>query len=148
MASTPPRFLPRDARPPIPTDAAPAKGGVEADNHPDIRPTAVPRPWVTPLMAGPHPEGHDLDDPAVRRYWTALLGSGAVADLLRLTVAAIAGASLRQPLHLGLLLHEGLVLRHDGHIVVRTNIPPLEHRHLRRLRPSLRAEYRRLRPVT
>ncbi len=148
MASTPPGSLPRDARPPIPTDAAPTTGGVEANNHSKIRPTAVPRPWITPFQASPHPEGHALDDPAVRRYWTALLGPGAVADLLRLTVAAIAGQPLRRPLHLGLLLHEGLVLRNNGHLVVRSNIPPLEHRHLRRLRPSLRAEYRRLRPVT
>ncbi len=60
--------------PPIPTDAAPATGGVEANNHSGkIRPTAVPRPFITPLKAGPHPEGHDLDDPAVRRYWTTLL---------------------------------------------------------------------------
>jgi hypothetical protein len=117
-------------------------------DSPKIRATAVPRPWITPLVADPHPEGHELDDPAVRRYWTALLGPGAVADLLRLTVAAIAGQRLRLPLHLGLLLHEGLVLRHHGDIVVRTNIPPLEHRHLRRLRPSLRAEYRRIRPAT
>jgi hypothetical protein len=120
---------------------------VEANNS-KVRPTAVPRPFITPLQAGPHPDGHDLDDPAVRRYWTALLGPGAVADLLRLTVAAIGSCKLRQPLHLGLLLHEGLVLRSNGHIVVRSNIPPLEHRHLRRLHPSLRAEYRRLRPAT
>ena len=122
---------------------------MEADKHTDkTRPTARPRPWITPRCAGPHPDGHTLDDPAVRRYWTALLGPGAVADLLRLTAAALVGRKLRRPLHLGLLLHEGLVLRHHTDIVVRTNIPPLEHRHLRRLHPALRAEYRRLRPVT
>jgi len=82
------------------------------------------------------------DDPAVRRFWTALIGPGAVADLLRLTAAARAGRSLRRPVHLAELLCEGLVLRDGNAIWVHRNVPLLSPGHVRRLRPSLRAEYR------
>jgi hypothetical protein len=81
------------------------------------------------------------DDPAVRRFWTAVVGPGAVADLLRLTAAARTGRRLRRPVHLPLLLREGLAYWDGSHVLVHPNIPALAPTHRRRLRPALRAEY-------
>jgi hypothetical protein len=120
-------------------DAAPAPG-TEGIAH---RVTALPRPWIRPRLL-PAGGGHAPDDPAVRRFWTALVGPGAVADLLRLTAAARSGRRIRRPIHLPVLLREGLVERHGGTILVYPRIPTLRPRHLKLLRPSLRAEYRRL----
>jgi hypothetical protein len=80
----------------------------------------------------------------VRRYWTALVGPGAVADLLRLTAAARSGRAVRTPLHLDLLVTEGLVGRVGRVIAVSPAVPLLSPGHVRRLRPALRAEYREL----
>ena len=122
-------------------DTAPAPGVAEF-----VRPTAVPRPWISPLllMADDSLPSHAPSDPAVRRYWTALIGPGAVADLLRLTSAAIGGRSLRRPLHLQVLLSEGLVERGGDAFLVRRRVPALSEGHQRRLSPRLRAEYRNL----
>jgi len=122
-------------------DTAPAPGVAEV-----VRPTAVPRPWINPLLLVTDDEcpSHAPADPAVRRYWTALIGPGAVADLLRLTSAAISGQSLKRPLHLQVLLSEGLVERREDSFLVRRRVPALSEGHQRRLSPRLRAEYRRL----
>jgi hypothetical protein len=122
-------------------EAAPVPGAAEA---PCPRPTARSRPWIRPVLIENRERGHAPDDPAVRRFWTALIGPGAVADLLRLTAAARTGRVLRRPLRLGSLLHEGLVRRTGDEILVFREVPPLAARHLRRLHPALRAEYRRI----
>jgi hypothetical protein len=123
-------------------EAAPASGAAETDQP--TRVTALPLSWISPrLVAGTGP-GHAPDDPAVRRFWTALIGPGAVADLLRLTAAARTGRSLRRPVHLSLLLHEGLVRRDGEQVLVFRDVPMMAPHHLRRLRPALRAEYRRV----
>lgn len=128
----------RDARPPIEMDAAPAPGTATA------RPTVEPRKWIAVLAFDRDAAGHAPSDPAVRRFWTAIVGPGAVADLLRLTAAAQSGRRLREPLHLALLAAEGLVARDGDIVLVRPRIPYLDDRHLLRLRPALRAEYRSL----
>ena len=120
-------------------DAAPVPGAEEIAT----RVTALPRPWVRPRLL-PLGGDHAPDDPAVRRFWTALVGPGAVADLLRLTAAAHAGREVRRPLHLPVLLREGLVERHGETILVYPRVPGLRPRHLVMLHPALRAEYRRL----
>jgi hypothetical protein len=116
-------------------EAAPAPGVVGA-----IRPTALPVEWIRPRL---HANGDGLapDHPAVRRFWTALVGPGAVADLLRLTAAATSGRPLRRPVHLEVLLSEGLVRRRADAVVVTPRIPYLTPGQVRRLRPALRAEY-------
>ena len=134
-----PGTLRRDARLPIEMDAAPAPGIVAA-----LRPTARPRPWVAALEVDGDEPGHDPTDPAVRRFWTAIVGPGAVADLLRLTAAARSRRWLTEPRHLALLAAEGLVEREGSMVLVRRRIPYLSEGHLRRLSPVLRAEYRRL----
>ena len=125
-------------------EAAPASGAAEVI---PLRPSALPRPWIHPRLAdgNGHP-GHDPYDPAVRRYWSALVGPGAVADLLRLITAARRGVRLRRPLHLPSLLAEGLAHRDGEAILVPTRIPALDDGQQRRLHPSLRAEYRRRLP--
>jgi hypothetical protein len=118
-------------------DAAPASGTASA-----TRPTARPRPWVAPLLFDRDATGHEPDDPAIRRYWTAVIGPSAVADLLRLTAAARAGRRVLEPLSLAQLASEGLVERAGTTVLVRPKIPYLAGTHLRRLTPALRSEYR------
>lgn len=122
-------------------EAAPASGAAEVITP---RITALPRPWIRPCLIRDQRPGHAPDDPAVRRFWTALIGPGAVADLLRLTAAARTGRRLRRPTHLALLLHEGLVERDGAQILVHRDVPLMAPCHLRRLRPALRVEYRRV----
>lgn len=141
MTAAAPGAIHRNARPPVSVEAAPAPGAAEVI---PLRPTVIPRPWIRPRLAPVNGQpAHDPDDPAVRRYWSALVGPGAVADLLRLHVAARRGRRLRRPLHLGSLLREGLIHRDAGTILVPARIPALDEGQQRRLHPSLRAEYRR-----
>jgi hypothetical protein len=104
------------------------------------------RPLVAPLLWTDHLEisGYRPDHPYVRRYWTAVLGPGAVADLLRLITAARRGRSLPEPLHLAELARAGLVRFEPGRVWVRETVPPLSPRHLRRLPPALRGEHQRM----
>jgi hypothetical protein len=78
----------------------------------------------------------------VRRFWTALIGPGAVADLLRLATAAQRGRSLLRPVHLPTLTRAGLVVYDGRQVLVRTTVPRLEPGDLRRLHPALREEHR------
>jgi hypothetical protein len=105
------------------------------------RVTALPRPWIHPRLTEPATPGHTPDDPAVRRFWTAVVGPGAVADLLRLTAAARTGRRVRRPVHLPLLLREGLAHWDGRDVLVHPNVPTLAPTHRRRLRPALRVEY-------
>jgi hypothetical protein len=131
-----------DAAPASGTAAATPQTGTDAPPAADTRPTAEPRRLIAPLLFDRDADGHRADDPAVRRFWSAAIGPGAVADLLRLTAAAHAGRRIKEPVRLSILTAEGLVATHGDVVLVRPLIPRLGHRQLRRLRPSLRAEYR------
>ena len=139
MTAVVPGFLRQDARPPIEMEAAPAPGTTTA-----LRPTAMRQPIIAALAFEHATPGHEPQDPAVRRFWTAIVGPGAVADLLRLIAATRSGRRLREPLHLGILAAEGLIEREGPIVLVRPRVPHLGESQLRRLRPALRAEYRRL----
>ena len=139
MTAAVPGKLRRDARPPIEMDAAPAPGTAAAS-----RPTVVPRPWVTPAYSPAPAAGHHPTEAAVRRFWTALIGPGAVADLLRLIAAANTGRRLREPIHLPTLIAEGLAHATPGRVMVSPLVPHLDSGRINRLRPALRAEYRAL----
>jgi hypothetical protein len=104
------------------------------------RPLVAPLLW-TGRLEGP---GYAPHHSYVRRYWTAVLGPGAVADLLRLITAARRGRSLREPIHLAELARAGLVRFEPGRVWVQETVPPLSPRHLRRLPPSLRGEHQRI----
>ena len=136
MVAVVPETLCRNARPPISMDAAPASGTAAA-----VRPTVQPRPWVAPVLFDRDARGHAPDDPAVRRFWTAIVGPSAVADLLRLTAAAVAGRPIREPLRLASLAAEGLIHRAGSIVLVRPTIPYMSPAQLPRLRSALRIEY-------
>ncbi len=59
----------------------------------------------------------------------------------RLATAARRETRLRRPLRLAQLVTEGLVALDSGDILVRSTVPLLGPRQLRRLSPSLRAEH-------
>ncbi len=95
----------------------------------------IPWDWEDEL------EAYSPTHPYVRLYWTATIGPGAVADLLRLATAATRGRSLRRPTHLHVLVRVGLVHTHNGHVFVRTRIPPLNDLQVRLLAPDLRRQH-------
>jgi hypothetical protein len=78
----------------------------------------------------------------VRRYWTAAIGPGAVADLMRLAVAAQRGRSLPRPESITTLVREDLARWVGGRLYVRTAIPRLSPSQERRLTPELRRQHR------
>ena len=105
-------------------------------------PTVRSRPLIRPVaIPGP---GHRVDDPVMRRFWVAVVGAGAVEDLLRLITAARRGKRIKNPKFLSTLIREGLATSDGRTVTVRRLIPPLGTAHRRRLSPAMRAEYDRL----
>ncbi|MBT8165776.1 MAG: hypothetical protein KJO97_09530 [Acidimicrobiia bacterium] len=96
-----------------------------------------PRLWLTPV-------GYRADHEYVRRYWTAAIGAGAVADLLRLMQAAKRHKSIRRPVNTPALVRLGLVVGQANHLWVRSTVPPVPNELLRRLTPALRHELTQL----
>ncbi len=92
-----------------------------------------PRLWTAPSG---YPANHDY----VRRYWTAAIGAGAVADLLRLMQAAKRKKSIRRPVNTPALVRSGLVVGHANQLWVRSTVPSLPTELLPRLTPALRQE--------
>ena len=125
-------------------DPAPTSGAAEGLPHPHRR-TAQPRTHITPVVwACWNGADYPLDHPYVRRFWTALIGPGAVADLLRLATAAQRGRSLLRPVHLPTLTRAGFVT-HAGNRS--WSAPPSlasAPSDIRRLHPALREEHRSL----
>jgi len=97
-----------------------------------------PRPIVSPAVWETSDPGHAATSAYVRTFWTALLGPGAVADLLRLATAASRGRSLRRPLGLSRLCAAGLAREIDGTVEVRVTVPALTIHQVRSLPPSVR----------
>jgi hypothetical protein len=128
---------PRALRPPTHGVRAPLPGIAE----PPIRRTAVTRGEVAPVLTRGTAAGYTPTHDYVRRFWIAVLGPGAVADLLRLTAAAHSGRSLKEPIHLSTLLAAGLVLRHDTTLAVLDMVPPVPDHLVARFPPRLRREH-------
>ena len=126
---------PHQVRPPC-SEAHTSNPGV-ADSV-DIRPTALRRRSISPIIEPGTPAGLDATHAYVRRYWIPIIGPGAVADLLRLTAAAHSGRSLPEPVHLRSLLRERLVRRDVDTLVVPDTVRPLDRSLVKRLPPSLR----------
>lgn len=125
-----------DSRPPVVVAAPPSDVAAGL-----IRPTARQRAIITPLpweTTDPNITTYPLSHPYVRRYWTATIGPGAVADLLRLATAAQRGRSLRRPTHLHVLVRSNLAHTTSGTVFVRTRVPELSPFHVRLLPPDLR----------
>ena len=124
----------RDHRPPVAVTAAPSPGGAGR------RSVWRRRNLVARLLDDESP-GFPAHHPYVRRFWTAAVGPGAVADLLRLIAAAGRRQPLPYPEYLHLLITAGLVVWSPESAWVRPSVPPLGDAQLRRITPSLRAEH-------
>lgn len=125
----------RDNRPPVAVTAAPSPGGAG-------RRSVQRRTRVAPLLTkDARRPAFPVEHPYVRRFWTAALGPGAVADLMRLIVAARNGRSLPHPEYLHLLTGAGLVIHASGRIWVAPFVPPLGAAQLRRMNPAMRTEH-------
>jgi len=107
------------------------------------RRTAMSRCQVTPVLRTTEEPGYSPTHQYVRRFWIAVLGPGAVADLLRLTAAAQSGRSLKEPIHLSALVRLGLVGWENGSISVADRVPPVPTDLVRRLPPALRRAHAR-----
>ena len=132
-----------DERPPIVTeDPAPPPDAAELPYQPLrppvwLRPVIEPRLWLDHHAQIGFPGHHGY----VRRFWTAVIGPGAVADLLRLAVAARRDRSLPKPIYLPVLIRENLARQDAGTVYVRPTVPPLAADQVRRLAPALRREH-------
>lgn len=124
----------RDPRPPVAITAVPGAAG---------RRSVWLRPLVVPLVWEDGPEGFPPHHPYVRRFWSAVMGPGAVADLLRLIVAARNDRRIPLPGHLPLLTMHDLTRPAHEAVWVRMTVPPLGGGQLRSVSPLLRAEHRR-----
>ena len=135
---------PTDDRPPIATrEPAPPPDAAGPLPYEPIRPTVWPRPTVAPqVWDDAHAAlGYPLDHPYVRRYWVPVIGPGAVADLLRLAVAADRGRSLPRPVHLPPLVRDELAMIDTDEVYVRCRIPPLSIAQGKRLPTRLRRDH-------
>ncbi len=105
---------------------------------PTIRRTAIARNELAPTLTPTNRAGYAPTHDYVRRFWIAVLGPGAVADLLRITAAAHSGRSLKEPVHLSTLLAAGLVLWHNETLTVPDTVPPVPQHIVARFPPALR----------
>lgn len=121
-------------------NAAPPLGASDRN----VNPTTALRPLISVELADHAPAQFHVTDAYVRRYWTALLGPGTVADLLRMVAAAERSVQIRRPHHLSALLTEGLVCRTRFGYEVASTIGPLPAHRLRRLPLFLRTELRNM----
>lgn len=136
--------VPRNsARPPTGSGNLAPPPGVAGQPSDCVRPTAVPRVEIHPVVWEGTSWGFPSHHPYVRKFWTAAIGPGAVADLMRLAVAAQRGRSLPLPTSTSLLSREGLISWSHGQLLTGVLIPPLPNRHVRLMTPSLRREHRR-----
>ena len=120
-------------------DSAPTPGAAEALPV-ALRRTAQTRPFVSPQPM-PATPGYPLTHPVALRWWSALLGPGAVADLLRLATAAQRGRSLPRPVYLNQLARAGLVQFAGTTIQVATALPRIPPAWLASLHPAIRREH-------
>jgi hypothetical protein len=134
----------RQVRPPSQGTRAPSPGVSE----PQLRTTASVRAVVSPVLGSAPSGGYSPSHEYVRRFWIAVLGPGAVADLLRLTAAAQSGRSLKEPVHLPMLLAAGLAIRISGSVIVNDTVPPVPAHLVRRMPPALRRAHARAVPLS
>lgn len=125
-----------DVRPPTTSHAKWVSGAAA------VCPTVAIRPSVTCRILPGSRLGVSPDHPYVRRFWVAAIGVGPVVDLLRMIAAARAQRSIPLPIHLPILLSEGLVRMACDAIAVPSRVPRLGTVALRRLPHLLQAEHR------
>lgn len=126
-----------DARPPHPHAVLPPGA--------PVRPSARTRPLV-PVTLEDLPGEVDVTDRYVRRFWVAAIGTGAVAELLRMVRAAEKGEAVRLPRSLPILLRLGLARATSSGLRVSRRIPLVPTEMRWRFPPSLAGEHSRWDP--
>ena len=122
-------------RPPVATDIAPSPGAalrIPGQKRCRISPRLVPTASAT---------GFEPSHPYVRMFWTAVIGPGPVAELLRVIAAAHRMASIPHPLFLPVLCREGLIHYNGGTVWVLDRVPPLGLRQMALLPPGLKQRH-------
>ncbi len=134
--------VPRNsARPPTASgNPAPPPGAAVSSRQQPV-PYLSHRLCVEPVVWHHPSSGFPTQHPYVRKFWTAAIGPGAVADLMRLAIAAQRGRSLPLPPTVTLLSREGLVAWNGDQLFARLVVPPVPKHHLRRMAPGLRREH-------
>ena len=139
-----PGSVPRNrARPPTRSGVPAPQPGAAVPVVDRSRPTVARRRSIEPAVWYGRPGGFPTHHPYVRRFWTAAIGPGAVADLMRLAVAAQRGRSLPLPITTEMLLREGLIAWRHGRLLAGVSVPPLPIRYVRRMPPALQREHQR-----
>lgn len=124
-----------DDRPPVATDIAPPPGAA-------LRISAQRRCRISPrLWSDASATGFAPSHPYVRTFWTAVIGPGPVAELLRVIAAARRRRSIPHPLFLPVLCREELVHYAWGTVWVRDVVPTLGLRQQSLLSPGLRQRH-------
>lgn len=108
-----------------------------------LRRTARTRP-VVPVELKEVRTGYRASDRYIRRFWVAAIGSGAVAELLRLVRAAEKGESVRLPRYLPVLLTAGLVEATSGSLRVPSLLPVVPPELRYRFTPTIANEHARI----
>lgn len=91
----------------------------------------------------PDAEGFSPGHEYVRRFWAAVIGKGAVGDLLNLFLAGLRRRTIPEPFYLGVLLSAGLVEVRGERIRMPSRVPYLHSSMVARLHPGLRFDHRR-----
>ncbi len=107
-----------------------------------LRPTVRPRAVIRPVLRRHKRGGFRISDPYVRRFWTAALGPGAVADLMRLASAARAGKSIKRPHHLSDLVRLGIAGHGPEGTWVLCTIPAVPRSLATRMPPDIRRQHK------
>lgn len=102
------------------------------------RPTVRRRRTVRAVVWDDPSPGYSAQDDYVRRFWTAVIGPGAVADLLRLMAAAQNGCEIKRPVFLSELARFGLAAGRGDVIAVRQFVPPIPAEWMNQLPVTIR----------
>lgn len=117
-------------------------GGIGSATLPPGRRFPGPRPLVRSFGYVPSGAEVPTEDPYVRRYWAAVLGTAALEDLLRMAAAAHTKRPIRRPTHLHVLIQERLVFPvAPTAYLVPTEMALLDRTRVRRLAPALRGPH-------
>ncbi len=107
------------------------------------RPTVRRRRTVRAVVWDDPTPGFPAHDDYVRRFWTAVIGPGAVADLLRLMAAAGTDRELKRPVSLPELARAGLARGSGDTISVRAVVPLVPPDRVRQFPTSVRQAHAR-----
>lgn len=115
-------------------------------SHPSGR--LPPTRSFTVELVHPDGEGFSPGHEYVRRFWAAVVGNGAIRDLLDIFLAGLRRRAVPEPFYLSVLLAAGLAEVNGEHIRMPVRVPLLHSSLVARLNPGLRFDHRRFEPGT